>query len=444
MRLTKKRFLDLMIILILFWTNQNLSAMESIVNTEDVSNNIFVLENGLEKEVVDILSKHFKTQIQIESVERLSDLEKRNLILRIKTKNSDLVPKSLIFKQTLSNIPFEEDPVALSRFFQEYCGFKFLNSLSLTGHYVPQFYGASIKDHFVLIEDLGEKHISLVNSLTGDNTTEAISALERFVKCLGKLHCDSYGNTTKYLSTLQDININAKSWQENMDKTLEKLFFKLNILLKLIEIDQTENLFLEIETVIKSVLSPGSFTAFTHGDICPDNVFDNPEKNAMYIIDFEFCSVRSALLDGTYLRMSMPTCWCAKSIPEEVVERLEVMYREELTKKIPAAKNDEDYQTAYIHACAFWVLGTVLYIENLMDTDKQWKSPLVSEKSLWNPDTNMMRPRVLSRLQSFIKVSKKYDKLFYIRSMVEQMLESLRVRWPDAKPMDVYPAFSSF
>lgn len=59
------------------------------------------------------------------------------------------------------------------------------------------------------------------------------------------------------------------------------------------------------------MLSPGSFTILTHGDICPDNVFDHEECKDLQLIDFEWVFVRNALLDDTYLRMSMPICWCA-------------------------------------------------------------------------------------------------------------------------------------
>jgi len=78
-----------------------------------------------------------------------------------------------------------------------------------------------------------------------------------------------------------------------------------------------------------------------------------------------------------------------------------------------------------------------------MDTDKLWNSDSVPKGSLWNPKTNLRRPRILTRLQDFIKISKKYEKLVYLRTMAEQILEKLEVYWPNTKPMDVYPAFTT-
>jgi hypothetical protein len=66
------------------------------------------------------------------------------------------------------------------------------------------------------------------------------------------------------------------------------------------------------------MLSPSPFTVLTHGDICPDNVFDHEGKD-LQLIDFEWNFVRNALLDGTYLRMSMPTCWCANDCSRELL-----------------------------------------------------------------------------------------------------------------------------
>jgi hypothetical protein len=44
-------------------------------------------------------------------------------------------------------------------------------------------------------------------------------------------------------------------------------------------------------------------------------------------------------------------------------------------------------------------------------------------------------------LQAFINVSKKYDKLPHLKSIATQVLRELKTRWPDAKPLDLYPTF---
>lgn len=396
------------------------------------------------KEVIDILSKHFDTNIQIKSISRLSEPKRRNLICRIVFQSSSTkAPTSLIFKQFLPKKYSKNNKDALNRFARDSAAHAFLNNLETESLYVPRLYGSSTKSHFVLLEDLGETHVSLVDSLTGKSANEAKAALERFMRRLGQLHADSYGQTNNYLKTLSTINPDIKLWKNDLKITLNDIVAKLESLSKNISILYTTKMQIEIYTVIKEVLQPGPFITFIHGDICPDNVFDNPKKNALHLIDFEWSGARSALLDGTYLRMSMPNCWCAHTIPENLVDSLEVIYRKELMKRIPQARDDEAYHTAYTYACAYWMLQTILQVETLIDKDYLFSSA-VSEKTLWKQQTNIERPRVLSRLKAFIDVAKKYNTLPHIRSMAASVLEDLKVRWHDSKPLDIYTGLEGY
>lgn len=83
------------------------------------------------------------------------------------------------------------------------------------------------------------------------------------------------------------------------------------------------------------------------------------------------------------LRMSMPTCWCVKAIPNEVIEPLETIYREELKRAIPAASDDIAYITAYTEACGFWLLQqTIPFLNSVIDNDRVGLSGPIPENSL--------------------------------------------------------------
>ena len=110
-------------------------------------------------------------------------------------------------------------------------------------------------------------------------------------------------------------------------------------------------------------------------------------------------------------------------------------------KHIPAVREDKAYQTAYVDACGFWMLNVFLEIVKVMEKDRLYYSGPVPEKGLWKPEENSGRPRVLSRLQAFIDVSERYDKLPQLRAMATQVLEELKVRWADAEPLNLYLAF---
>lgn len=384
---------------------------------------------ALLQEITKELTKHFAAEIQIQSMVQLSEAERRNLVLRIMLTNpTNVIPASIIFKQSLKEKTDKDDKEAFARFARDWAGLEFLNSLKTETPLAPRFYGGNATHRFVLLEDLGEKHISLVNSLTGKDQATAQAALKRFMLCLGKFHASGYGHVGDYQKILTDINPQAESWQDELNIVFDDIMPNIESVLQKLKMLCTQDIKQEVESVLKAVFEPGPFTTLIHGDICPDNTFDDPKKNKLYLIDFEHAGVRNALWDGTYLRMNMPTCWCYKAIPNNIIDCLEIIYRQELMKTIPAAQNDNIYYKAYTSVCAFWMLKIFDNINNHVDKiDEDY--------------TNSGFSRVLSRLQAFIDVAEQYDKLPFLKNMAKQVLQELKIRWPKVKPLDVFPAF---
>ncbi len=103
--------------------------------------------------------------------------------------------------------------------------------------------------------------------------------------------------------------------------------------------------------------SPKSFNVFLHGDICPDNVYY--QENNIRLIDFEWGDFGHALIDASYLRMHMPSCWCSKAVPMPIVEEMEGLYRQELIRGVPEAAHDAIYNRESTYACAYWLIRTL-------------------------------------------------------------------------------------
>jgi hypothetical protein len=388
------------------------------------------------EEAVDILSKRFLAPIQIKSVQFLSEPERRNVLLRITLEDSpNGVPTSVILKQALPQESSKEDKEALGRFARDWAGLGFLNALN--SPIVPKVYGGSHTHRFILLADLGEVHLSLVDSLMGTDQEAALEALTRFAQTMGQLHADAYGHTDSYKKLLKSLDPQTNYWPDY----LEDMVSKIKPLLEKLDIDYSDDLERDITQVMKTCKEPGPFTTLVHGDICPDNVFDDPPNNTMHLIDFEWGFVGNALLDGTYLRMSNPTCWCVKALPENVIEPLERLYRQALMKKIPAAAEDSLYHDAYVSACAYWMLWRVVGLEDILETDVDACDPKFPLHPQWRPEDTLRRPRNLARFEAFIKVSKKHGRLPYLTHMAEQILASLKSRWVDVKPLELYPAF---
>lgn len=393
--------------------------------------------------VKNILQKHFSTKLDISSVVYLSEQKRKNVVLRIHLQ-SDIssILKSVILKQSLPEQSDTDDKRAYARFTRDWASLEFLSKIQQKSHNIAKFYGAHKKYRFILIEDLGDQHISLVDSLTYPDRDKAISALSRFMKSLGSLHASSYGHTDLYQKILQKINQDADTPQDDLNFLLADLLPILKSANENLHLPVTTALVNEATEIITSVIKPGPFTVLAHGDICPDNVFDHQDTKELQLIDFEWAFVRSALLDGTYLRMSMPTCWCVKAIPTDVILMMETIYREELKRTIPAAWNDTAYCEAYTNACGFWILQQTLpFLDGILLQDRVASSGPTPEGSLWKPNHNLVRPRFLSRLQSFIDVSSQHDLLPYMREMARNMLIAAKLKWPNTNLLEFYPAF---
>ncbi|HAT4455342.1 TPA: GNAT family N-acetyltransferase [Legionella pneumophila] len=264
------------------------------------------------------------------------------------------------------------------------------------------------------------------------------------MKALGSFHAAGAGHTQLYETILRQIHGDNDTQTDDLAHTHNDLINRLKSTHKKLNLSLSNECVHEAQTLIESLLTPGPFTVLTHGDICPDNVFDHEENYELQLIDFEWAFVRNALLDGTYLRMSMPTCWCAKAIPKEVIDSLELIYREEISRTIPETKNDAIYQKVYTEACGFWILQQTLhYIDSSLENDRVGPSGPVPENSLWEPEENWVRPRVLSRLQAFIEVATSNGLLPQLTYMAKTVFDELKKRWPNAKPLEFYPAFQS-
>lgn len=66
-------------------------------------------------------------------------------------------------------------------------------------------------------------------------------------------------------------------------------------------------------------------------------------------------------------------------------------------KTIPAAASDAECNKAYVEACAFWMLKSVLLVEDVLEHEEDL-APHTPPGSLWDPKTNQLRSRILSRL----------------------------------------------
>jgi hypothetical protein len=400
------------------------------------------LSTFVSSEIVEIIEKRFDTSdVGITSATKLSDLDRPNLVYKVGLRSiSEQVPQSLILKLFASDKFANEDQDLVDRFNRDWACLEFLNLHQINPR---QLYGASKEHRFILMEDLGAKHVSLVDFLTKTDVKAAEDALERFMYSLGNFHAKCSSKLIDYERILLNLNPKTQPLSIDIGLALESMIHKSCSTFSKLGVSYSFATQQEINGVIKSVLMPGAFSTLVHGDICPDNVFDLQQgsKKEMRIIDFEWSFIGSALIDGTYLAMNMPTCWCAKSIPKDLIQSLERIYRHELSKGIQHAVNDDLYNTAYVNACAYWMLQNVAYLDDALEQDVLCRSGRLPQGSLWNAEKNLLRPRIISALENFLDIAKVHNRLPNLQIMSHQLLEFLKIKWPETKPLETYPVF---
>lgn len=384
-----------------------------------------------------IISDYFHTTLQIENVIQLSEPDRRNLILRIHiTSSSDDIPNSFIIKKTSIELKGESEQEQMSRFARDWAGIEFLTKIGT--HHAPHFYGGNLEHQFIILEDLGEPHHSLVGPLTYASTPEnihhAMIALETYTRRIGRMHADTFGKTKEFEKILLEIYPKALRLHSLQEKDISGV---LSCIKQYLKIDSIA-LHQEIED-IHTTLSADDFKVLLHGDICPDNVYF--QKSEMQIIDFEYGDIGHALVDGVYLRMSMPSCWCSKRVPEDIVTQMETIYHQELQKKMDGA-TIENFNKALVYACAFWIIRVInWHVDELMQADRLCPSGPVDSASLWKPEENLFRPRVLSRLQAFVDLTQKHPYLPELSRVISDLVSDLKDKWPTSTYMGYFPVF---
>jgi aminoglycoside phosphotransferase (APT) family kinase protein len=400
------------------------------------------------REIIDeassLMTVYFKNPVTFSKVIQLSEPDRRNVILRLLIENpQEGMPKTIILKQNVAETnkfdiaKTETEIEKLSRFAHDWAGIEFLTEIGCD--HAPHFYAGSLKHKFILIEDLGLSHPSLVGPLTRSptvaNVHEAEAALIAYVRRIGKMQVDTLGKSNQFTAILNRIYPQSHRFNFLTEVDVSDMISQFKRLVGC----ESKELSQEIQDVFEFSKTHSDFHVLLHGDICPDNVYYQGRE--IKLIDFEFGDFGNALIDGVYLRMNMPSCWCSKAVPQPILDKMEAAYREELIKGIPAAFDDVAYNKQLIYACAYWLIRTI----STIDVEHEWICPSgpVDSDSEWDPKENGFRPRILSRLDAFIACSKSTGHLPKFCEASTLLLSHLKKIWPQSRYIDVFPVFKN-
>lgn len=377
-----------------------------------------------------LLAQRVGSPVQLTDVTCFSEEERRNRLLRVQVENPPAgLPTSLIIKQVVAK-EYDPDQVTswdTQRFFHDWAGAEFLSNLPGDPGHGPRFYGGNRELGFIILEDLGEKHQSLVEPLLEGDAASAEAALLRYITRLGRMHADTVGRAAEFQALLRAANPALVATPVGHAEHSLGISHFTEILTSF-GVAVEADLLAELQALYKRIEQPGPFSAFIHRDLCPDNLFFIGEDVRLF--DFEGGSFGHALIDASYARIPFPSCWCCNRIPQPVVVKLEAAYRAELMRGCPAAADDYLFAQGLSDACSY----------SLIDWLRWWETPATPlEDYRWG--LAMIRSRILVRLETLINTASEFDLLPHLRASASQLLTTLQTHWPDAEPMPFYPAF---
>ena len=380
-----------------------------------------------------LLSDYHQTSVTVEYATLLTKPERRNRLWRCHLHAAGgPAPETLIIKQVKPEGYSPTDPASWNtdRFFRDWAGAQFLSAVAREEGHGPAFYGGDVERGFIILEDMGE-HTSLVEPLLKGDAAAATQALLAFARRLGRMHVSSLGEEERYrefqrrLSPVwADIDVPTP---EKSSEERAKWRAEFTDICAHLGVEAGDVATRELEDALTHLTEPGSFHTFLHGDPCPDNVFYGAPE--LRLIDFEFSEFGHALRDGLYARLPFPTCWCANTVPFEVVQQIESAYRAELAVACPQILDEARFEQESCVVAAFWTHNIMRWdLEGALKQEEKW-------------GIAGTRDRLLSRIMMFLDTAHNAHQMPALCEVYAKILDQLQSLWPDATPLPIYPAF---
>jgi hypothetical protein len=370
------------------------------------------------------LSRASGRAIKLEQAQPLGEPDRRNLIARAAAVGDDGKARPVIVKATRSPgyDPAAENVLETSGLAREWAATAYLSVRAAGGEHGCALLAGDVEAGILVFEDLGAGLRSLVDPLLRGTAEDAERALMSYATALARLHGDTVACRDAHHETFQSIFGPGRArrplgWRFEND--VEFIVDRIG----------QEPPISELELLSSRLCDPGPWLSLVHGDPCPDNAL--LVDGRIRLIDYEWARPSHALLDGIYWRMGFPTCWCAGRTPVDMCARVDAVYRAELAHAIPLALDDTAYRTEVAHMSAVWLFTCLSWrLDDALEGDESW--------GIWS-----IRGRLLWYLEAVIEMTDAAKALPGINQAARKWLSNLRGRWPDAKPLGFYPAFSA-
>lgn len=314
----------------------------------------------------------------------------------------------------------------------DYGSIQFMNQIPELDEYVPRFCeGEKETPSFRMTNvDTNGTGQQLDEILLEGEADLAEKALIGLLKSLATIHKETIGKETAYLKIREGLGKNYEKLG-GMDKCLTNYKNFLEKMSKHLSIDfAAHEIEAELKEVLEAVFKPKDLLGLTHWDPCPDNCMLVDDIVKVY--DFESASYANVLIDGLYLSIRFPSCWCFSDIPQTVIDKAERAYRKVLSEKVPAIADDNYFMKQKATIMTFWLVqSTYRNLERTFTEDFRW-------------GIATMRQRTLLRLELVTNMLKQQQMLPNILNIFEALGSELSQKWKgQVAAAKMYNAFLS-
>ncbi len=283
----------------------------------------------------------------------------------------------------------------------------------------PRLLGADLELGFTLQEDVG-RAASLVDILSEDDQVAAEAALTAHADGMGRLAAATCDRFAAWESLVRARGAATTLLQPSPSETeIEECWARVAALLPVLGVGgDLPSAGAEFQRGL-AALSDSKGRAFSLGDACPDN--NRWAGTRMRLFDVDFCSYRHFLLDAAYYAAPFPTCRFIGRIPAAVRERLLATYE----RWMPIDRDD------LIRTCCIWtILNLGWLLERCLHEDQALGPVSFRAMLRWRVASSTAQAGALGLAPALTDV-------------FSRLGDVLAVRWPEAGPPALYPAFRS-
>lgn len=316
----------------------------------------------------------------------------------------------------------------------ELAGMRFLAQLPRPPVSVPAFYAGGpvgADKAVVLSEDLGSAP-DLAELLLRGTSSQARAALEGYVDALLDVHLATFGHRAAH----DAIRAEYDPPRSSTERLSEGGFARLASL----EVGPLPAGVAEAVAWVDAQLAPSErWWAFTVADCCPDNNQVRPDGRVT-LFDLEFAGCRHALLDLSYVRTFMPTCWCLRRLPDDLSKQLVDRYRTKLLAARPEIDAAE-FEAGLAASQAFWAISTMSWrLEEALGENGDFHHDYTYAGVGFRSASH--REVVRLRITELARVAAEREELAPLGELASVIADQLEKRQPTTTLLPLYPAFS--